>query len=178
MSNTSDRGGNQLERRNYTCNECDMIITVLSSSTASSPYCPLCNVVSTFSSSTPFEVGPDDDHESEDNVEPIPTIEISSSTLRCSSSDDSTLPCAICREDFVIGESARRLPCDHLYHNDCIVPWLASHTSCPLCRHELPVAASGDDTSLTMLFDMLGLEDDLEEDMTAVTLDLDQSLDC
>lgn len=167
-----DRDENQLERRSYTCNECDIIITILSSSTSPSPYCPLCNLVSSFSSSTPFEVGLDD-HQNEDNEELIPTVLISSSTLCCSSSDDSTLPCAVCREDFVIGESARRLPCGHIYHNDCITPWLASHNSCPLCRYELPVAASGDDIGLTMSmwFDMLALEDDLEEDMGTVTLD-------
>ncbi|CAF2124009.1 hypothetical protein BRARA_C02255 [Brassica rapa] len=176
MSNTSDRGGNQLEYRDYTCNECDIIMTILSSSTSPSPYCPLCNLVSTFSSSTPFEVGPDD-HENEDDEELIPTVEISSSMLCCSSSDDSTLACAICREDFVIGESARRLPCDHLYHHDCITPWLTSHNTCPLCRFELPGASSEDDSGLTMWFDALALEDDLEEDMGTVTLDLYQSLD-
>ncbi|KAF8113873.1 hypothetical protein N665_0045s0111 [Sinapis alba] len=175
--NTSDGGDNQLERRSYTCNECDIIITILSSSTSPSPYCPQCNLVSSFSSSTPFEVGLDDDHENEDNEELIPTVEISPSTLCCCSSDDSTLACAICREDFVIGESARRLPCDHLYHNDCIVPWLASHNSCPLCRFELPAAASGEDSGLTMWFEVLTLEDDYEEDMGAVTLGLYQSLD-
>ncbi|XP_020885345.1 LOW QUALITY PROTEIN: probable E3 ubiquitin-protein ligase RHC2A [Arabidopsis lyrata subsp. lyrata] len=173
----------QLEMRNYTCPECNIMLRVLSSPSASPPYCPLCNIVSSFTYSTPFEVGPSDFEDDEeslflDSMESLPTVEISSSMLSCASSDDSNLPCAICREDFVVGESARKLPCNHLYHNDCIIPWLTSHNSCPLCRFELPVAFSGDDSGLTMWFDALTLEDDcvLRED-TVVTLALYQSLD-
>ena len=46
--------------------------------------------------------------------------------------------CAICKDAFELNETAQRLPCRHLYHKQCISPWLDAHNSCPVCRFELP----------------------------------------
>lgn len=46
--------------------------------------------------------------------------------------------CAICKELLSIGTQVNQLPCSHLYHPSCILPWLSARNSCPLCRFELP----------------------------------------
>lgn len=45
--------------------------------------------------------------------------------------------CPICSEDFDLGLDAFRLPCSHLFHRDCVMPWLDMKQNCPICRAEL-----------------------------------------
>ncbi|XP_037889500.1 E3 ubiquitin-protein ligase Iruka-like [Glossina fuscipes] len=45
--------------------------------------------------------------------------------------------CSVCWEYFKLEETVRRLSCFHLYHEDCIVPWLVLHGTCPICRKSL-----------------------------------------
>ncbi|CAL5048121.1 unnamed protein product [Urochloa decumbens] len=57
---------------------------------------------------------------------------------------DGAAQCSVCLGTVLAGEMVRRLPlCKHLYHVECIDMWLASHTTCPLCRAD--VEPSGDD---------------------------------
>mmetsp|Transcript_53242 Transcript_53242/g.99908 ORF Transcript_53242/g.99908 Transcript_53242/m.99908 type:complete len:535 (+) Transcript_53242:60-1664(+) len=51
--------------------------------------------------------------------------------------NDST-ECVICLGELVVGEPATRIPCGHLYHEECILAWLKDHNVCPVCRYELP----------------------------------------
>ena len=36
-------------------------------------------------------------------------------------------------EDYNVDETVHKLPCDHLFHENCIVPWLELHDTCPGC---------------------------------------------
>uniref|UniRef100_A0A7N0SXW6 RING-type E3 ubiquitin transferase n=1 Tax=Kalanchoe fedtschenkoi TaxID=63787 RepID=A0A7N0SXW6_KALFE len=48
------------------------------------------------------------------------------------------LECAVCLNEFEEEETLRLLPkCDHVFHPECIDAWLASHTTCPVCRADL-----------------------------------------
>ncbi|KAJ7545357.1 hypothetical protein O6H91_09G116600 [Diphasiastrum complanatum] len=66
-------------------------------------------------------------------VESLPTIHISEEHLGTDYAQ-----CAVCKDEFDLGSEAREMPCKHIYHAECIFPWLAEHSSCPVCRHELP----------------------------------------
>ncbi|KAF5740877.1 E3 ubiquitin-protein ligase CIP8-like [Tripterygium wilfordii] len=52
--------------------------------------------------------------------------------------EEEVMLCAICKDMVNVGDTATKLPCGHGYHADCIVPWLGSRNSCPVCRFELP----------------------------------------
>ncbi|CAN7024905.1 unnamed protein product [Brassica oleracea var. botrytis] len=45
--------------------------------------------------------------------------------------------CAVCKDAIVIGETVKKLPCGHCYHGNCILPWLGTRNSCPVCRFQL-----------------------------------------
>lgn len=62
------------------------------------------------------------------DIAKIPSVEITEEDT------SKNLQCTVCMEDFVLKEPVRQLPCSHKFHNDCIVPWLEMHGSCPICR--------------------------------------------
>jgi len=46
--------------------------------------------------------------------------------------------CAVCKDNFEEGANAREMPCKHMYHEECILPWLQQHSTCPVCRYAMP----------------------------------------
>lgn len=46
--------------------------------------------------------------------------------------------CAICKEEMKAGRDVCKLPCNHLFHWMCILPWLRKRNTCPCCRRRLP----------------------------------------
>lgn len=71
------------------------------------------------------------------SIDSMPVVKIIQRHLRGDSH------CPVCKEKFELGSEAREMPCKHLYHSDCIIPWLTQHNSCPVCRQELPPQSFG-----------------------------------
>ncbi|XP_047095906.1 E3 ubiquitin-protein ligase RDUF2-like [Lolium rigidum] len=69
-------------------------------------------------------------------VDSMPTVPIAAAHVRAD------CHCAVCKEPFELGAEAREMPCAHIYHEDCILPWLQLRNSCPVCRHEMPTDAA------------------------------------
>ncbi|CAA7048371.1 unnamed protein product [Microthlaspi erraticum] len=63
----------------------------------------------------------------------LPTVKVTKDMLQ-----SETNQCAVCMDEFEDGIEAKQMPCKHVYHHDCLLPWLQLHNSCPVCRHELP----------------------------------------
>merc|ERR1740123_2079407 len=45
--------------------------------------------------------------------------------------------CAICMQQYKIGDELRILPCKHEFHCECVDKWLPMKKICPLCRHDV-----------------------------------------
>ncbi|XP_010922891.1 E3 ubiquitin-protein ligase SIRP1 [Elaeis guineensis] len=64
-------------------------------------------------------------------INALPTVKI-----------EENMSCSVCLEDVAIGTEVKEMPCKHKFHNGCILPWLELHSSCPVCRFQLPADES------------------------------------
>jgi hypothetical protein len=57
---------------------------------------------------------------------------------------DEQTKCAICLDGFQVRDKVNQLPCHHIFHKDCIHPWVEvkmeddEESTCPTCRKPLP----------------------------------------
>ncbi|RKP37708.1 hypothetical protein BJ085DRAFT_22935 [Dimargaris cristalligena] len=57
--------------------------------------------------------------------------------------------CGVCNDEFREGESARRLPCYHIFHPECVDAWLTRKTArCPLCKTNCTPKSTMDESTL------------------------------
>lgn len=66
-------------------------------------------------------------------VSGLPDVKVSDELLTSDLSQ-----CAVCKDSFELDELVKQMPCKHMYHKNCILPWLEMHNTCPVCRYELP----------------------------------------
>lgn len=51
-------------------------------------------------------------------------------------------PCSICLQEYEPGEKVRHLPCQHVFHRDCVDEWLLGESRlCPMCKRSVVDAA-------------------------------------
>jgi hypothetical protein len=64
----------------------------------------------------------------------LPRVKVTAYDIEKNESNE----CSICLDELVLGQPALRIPCGHLFHEDCIEDWLKKSNECPVCRFELP----------------------------------------
>merc|ERR1712014_232546 len=47
------------------------------------------------------------------------------------------IECELCLIDYEAGDELLRLPCMHLFHNDCVSPWIRKAHTCPVCQMDV-----------------------------------------
>jgi hypothetical protein len=88
----------------------------------------LVNIIMSFESS--MHGNPPASQRAMDN---LPKIEINNDNI----DNFKDITCNICLEGFQLGNILRVLECKHEFHENCIITWLKSRNTCPICRHEL-----------------------------------------
>ncbi|XP_053822677.1 E3 ubiquitin-protein ligase RNF115 isoform X3 [Vidua chalybeata] len=53
-----------------------------------------------------------------EKISSLPTVPVTQEQV------DTGLECPVCKEDYAVAEQVRQLPCNHVFHSSCIVPWL------------------------------------------------------
>jgi len=55
--------------------------------------------------------------------------------------------CTICLCEYEDGDKLARLPCNHIYCDECITSWTDGHNKCPLCNYDLESIAETESSS-------------------------------
>ena len=71
-------------------------------------------------------------------VEKLEKIEVNKANLNEIGKEGSCDNCSVCKDNFEISQIVLKLTCKHIFHEECIMPWLMLNNSCPTCRFELP----------------------------------------
>ncbi|EPS43461.1 hypothetical protein H072_2510 [Dactylellina haptotyla CBS 200.50] len=65
---------------------------------------------------------------SEENIKNLPKVHVSQAEV------DEGTECVICQDEYKVDEEVVKLPCKHIYHEECVKRWLETHDACPICR--------------------------------------------
>lgn len=83
--------------------------------------------------------------------------------------------CPVCLLDYELDEEVLKLPCTHVFHQDCIETWLKQANTCCVCRHELP-KQDDSSSSVSQELDPFSLESPLSSSSSSIESSDDNEL--
>ena len=74
-------------------------------------------------------------------VEKLPVVKIDRKHCKKLAGANNYEPpsCTVCVDPIAMSTKGMFMPCGHIFHPDCLKPWLESSNTCPVCRYELPL---------------------------------------
>jgi hypothetical protein len=79
------------------------------------------------------------------NLKGDPSIDIESSSSCITLPLQPSLECSICLIEFSEQDHCRQLPCDHVFHTQCIDQWFTVSVVCPMCKRSVRSMLLGDE---------------------------------
>ncbi|KAF3917430.1 hypothetical protein ABW21_db0207217 [Orbilia brochopaga] len=73
---------------------------------------------------------------SEESIRSLPKVKVTQAEV------DEGTECVVCQDEFKVQEEVVKLPCRHIYHDECVTRWLETHDACPICR--TPITPEGE----------------------------------
>ena len=61
--------------------------------------------------------------------------------------------CYICLKNFKKNDIVRKLPCEHIFCENCLKPWLLKNSVCPICKYELKPKRNDDENDEDLDYD-------------------------
>jgi len=74
---------------------------------------------------------------SKEEVEKLIKIKITTENRNEINNISAENSCSVCKDDYEDEQIVIKLPCNHFFHEECLMPWLKERNSCPTCRFEL-----------------------------------------
>ena len=87
----------------------------------------------------------------------------------------SAIECAVCISELEDHETLRLIPkCHHVFHFECIDFWLASHSTCPVCRADLVRSTGKTDSSHSVQGQSIRSEPGEAQNQNQISIDVDE----
>jgi hypothetical protein len=84
----------------------------------------------------------------DDDSDPPMRCDLEGLQLTVFANPDEPHQCSICLEDVQSGEPTYDLDCKHVFHQDCLSPWLMVSGCCPLCRRTVVSLVDASDVAV------------------------------